>query len=168
MPHVPWPGRHHLPRGLVVFETSEEVVRVNIKWRQFFGKKKVSSIADDQVDDLEEKSGVLEELLCWITHDANDGDDDPEGDGPLTCAILILCLRTGARLSVNCSEADDWGDAHVLVTTEEPQCESHHKGGDTAVRVGFWEEEDQGQLAEHDHEHEVSAEDAGKEGLINN
>ena len=162
MPHVPGPGLHHLPCSLVVFKTSEEVFGVNIKWRQFLGEEIVSSVADDQVDDLE-KSRYVQDVLCWSllsTHDANHGDDDPVRDGTLTCALLILCLRTGAWLSVNCSEADHWRDAHVLVTTEQSECERHNKGGDAAVSVGFREEEDERQLAEHDHEHEVSAEDA--------
>ena len=96
------------------------------------------------------------------TDDANDGDDDPVRDGSLTCTILILCLRTGARLAVNSSEGDGWRDSHGLVTTQESQYERHYKGGDAAVGVGFREEEDESQLAEYDDEHEVSAEDAEK------
>ena len=53
--HVPGPGLNHLACGLVVFVTSEEVVSVDVK---FLGKQKVCSVADDQVDNLENNSPV--------------------------------------------------------------------------------------------------------------
>ena len=82
MPHVPGPGLHHLSCSLVVFKTSEEVFGVNIKWRQFLGEEIVSSVADDQVDDLEKSRYVLDVLWRLLpTHDANHGDDEPGQNG---------------------------------------------------------------------------------------
>ena len=58
MSHVAGPGLDYLACRLVVFETSQEVVRVNVEGRQFLGKQIVCSVADDQVDNLEESSQV--------------------------------------------------------------------------------------------------------------
>lgn len=85
-----------------------------------------------------------------LTYNAYEGDDGSEGD--LSLAQLPVTHGHAVR---DLAEADGGRDLHEGVPAQQPQHQRQHEGEHAAVGVGLLAEQHQGQLPEHNHEHEV-------------
>ena len=133
---------------------ASEEVHVQVEF--LLGEQIVCQETHDNVRDLNKYT----ESYFWIstkicTHNPNDADDCSEGH-------ISLTRNTIAHLvgGDDGPEADHSGQHHLRVSAEEPKQQREEEGEDASVCVAFLEEENQGQLAKHDHKHEVTAEHA--------
>ena len=96
----------------------------------------------------------------FLTHSSDDRHNQSEWYWPSTGSQGILISGAGALLPVHGAEADGGGDPHQGVSAEKSEDDSDDEGHDTAVGVGQLPVQDQGELGEHDDEHEVTTQHA--------